>query len=224
MKKNGFLTFCCAMVPGCGQMYQGYMKRGLSLLLWFCAVIALASLTRIYIILLLLIAIWAYSFFDAFNIRSLSAEQRAAFADSYLPGGAWQNSETVRRWTGNGRMAKIAGWVCIGVGVLILMGNLWDMFIYRLWNAFPFVAEVVERLPALVIAALVILLGLRIMKSGGFLQGKAGGENAAAPPAPAPAPRYSEDDDPMFAAPQPFAPPAPGEATEPTPEGDEKDE
>ena len=33
MLKNGFLTFCCAFVPGAGQMYQGYMKRGLSLIL-----------------------------------------------------------------------------------------------------------------------------------------------------------------------------------------------
>ena len=32
MLKNGFLTFCCAFIPGAGQMYQGYMKRGLSLI------------------------------------------------------------------------------------------------------------------------------------------------------------------------------------------------
>ena len=32
MKKNGILTFLFAFVPGAGQMYQGYMKRGLSLI------------------------------------------------------------------------------------------------------------------------------------------------------------------------------------------------
>ena len=36
MLKNGFLTFCCAFIPGAGQMYQGYMKRGLSLILTAC--------------------------------------------------------------------------------------------------------------------------------------------------------------------------------------------
>ena len=25
MLKNGFLTFCCAFIPGAGQMYQGYI-------------------------------------------------------------------------------------------------------------------------------------------------------------------------------------------------------
>ena len=38
MLKNGFLTFCCAFIPGAGQMYQGYMKRGLSLILTACCI------------------------------------------------------------------------------------------------------------------------------------------------------------------------------------------
>ena len=29
MKKNGFLTFIFACIPGAGQMYYGYMQRGL---------------------------------------------------------------------------------------------------------------------------------------------------------------------------------------------------
>ena len=31
MKKNGFLTFIFACIPGAGQMYYGYMQRGLSI-------------------------------------------------------------------------------------------------------------------------------------------------------------------------------------------------
>ena len=31
MKKNGFLTFIFACIPGAGQMYHGYMQRGLSI-------------------------------------------------------------------------------------------------------------------------------------------------------------------------------------------------
>ena len=36
MMKNGILTFLFAFCPGAGQMYQGYMKRGLSLITMFC--------------------------------------------------------------------------------------------------------------------------------------------------------------------------------------------
>lgn len=37
--RNGFLLFISSCLSGCGQMYQGYMKRGLSLLLAFCLIL-----------------------------------------------------------------------------------------------------------------------------------------------------------------------------------------
>ena len=47
MKKNGILTFLFAFVPGAGQMYQGYMKRGLSLItLFFLCIMAGMLLER----------------------------------------------------------------------------------------------------------------------------------------------------------------------------------
>ena len=41
--KNGFLLFIASCLSGCGQMYQGYMKRGLSLLLAFCMVLFVST-------------------------------------------------------------------------------------------------------------------------------------------------------------------------------------
>ena len=49
MLKNGFLTFCCAFIPGAGQMYQGYMKRGLSLMLMCCVIGVLAMLLGLWL-------------------------------------------------------------------------------------------------------------------------------------------------------------------------------
>lgn len=45
MKKNGILTLLFACIPGAGQMYQGYMKRGLSLITMFCLFIIVGSAT-----------------------------------------------------------------------------------------------------------------------------------------------------------------------------------
>ena len=42
-RKHGLLLFIAACIPGCGEMYQGYMKRGVSILTAFCAVFALAA-------------------------------------------------------------------------------------------------------------------------------------------------------------------------------------
>ena len=44
MLKNGLLTLLFAFIPGAGQMYQGYMKRGLSLMLMCCVIGVLAML------------------------------------------------------------------------------------------------------------------------------------------------------------------------------------
>ena len=44
MRINGFFLFCCACVPGAGQMYLGYMKRGLSLITFFCLFIMAGTL------------------------------------------------------------------------------------------------------------------------------------------------------------------------------------
>ena len=35
MKKNSFLTFCFAFIPGAGEMYLGMMKKGLAVMLLF---------------------------------------------------------------------------------------------------------------------------------------------------------------------------------------------
>ena len=56
MLKNGFLTFCCAFIPGAGQMYQGYMKRGLSLILTACCIGMVGVLLAP--VLLLLVVLW----------------------------------------------------------------------------------------------------------------------------------------------------------------------
>lgn len=42
-KKSSFLTFCCALVPGAGQMYLGMMKRGASLMILFALFTAVSG-------------------------------------------------------------------------------------------------------------------------------------------------------------------------------------
>ena len=65
MKKNGFLTFIFACIPGAGQMYYGYMQRGLSIamMLMLCVMAA----TVIQPLLFLCLVIWMYSFFDTYD-------------------------------------------------------------------------------------------------------------------------------------------------------------
>ncbi len=69
MIKNGFLTFCFSFIPGAGQMYQGYMKRGLSQILAFVLLIALGA-ALFSPIAVFAAVVYMYSFFDSLNLRS----------------------------------------------------------------------------------------------------------------------------------------------------------
>ena len=81
--KNGILTFICAFCPGAGQMYQGYMKRGLSLITMFCLFIILGSTTGLDALVVGCIVVYMYSFFDTFNLRAQLGADNAP-ADDYL--------------------------------------------------------------------------------------------------------------------------------------------
>ena len=83
MKKNGILTLLFALIPGAGEMYQGYMKRGLSLITMFCLSTFLGAWTQIAIFYIGAPILYMYSFFDTFNLRAQIGLD-AAPADDYL--------------------------------------------------------------------------------------------------------------------------------------------
>ena len=74
--KNGILTFIFAFCPGAGQMYQGYMKRGLSLITMFCLFIMAGMMTGLDALVFGCIIVYMYSFFDTFNLRAQLAAEK----------------------------------------------------------------------------------------------------------------------------------------------------
>ena len=74
MRKSRILTFLFALWPGAGQMYLGYMKRGVSLMGIFCLLISITGFLNLSFLFFLLPVIWFYAFFDTLNLRSMSYE------------------------------------------------------------------------------------------------------------------------------------------------------
>ena len=66
MKKNAFLTFIFACIPGAGQMYYGYMKRGTSLLVYFCLFIMLGAIISPLVVGVAVV--YMFSFFDTYDL------------------------------------------------------------------------------------------------------------------------------------------------------------
>lgn len=165
MLKNGLLTLLFAFIPGAGQMYQGYMKRGLSLMLMCCVIGVLAMLFAP--IALFLMLVFMYSFFDTLNLRAQIALGNAP-ADDYLVHLDPKDKRLARLLLDS---HKLVGWLLIAFGALIayqnlIMNTLGDL-VYRWGHSSPVFRAlylVMDSLPDVVVCVVLIVCGVWLVK------------------------------------------------------------
>ena len=165
MLKNGLLTLLFAFIPGAGQMYQGYMKRGLSLMLMCCAICVLAVLFSPIAFFLMLV--FMYSFFDTLNLRAQIALGNAP-ADDYLVHLDPKDKRLARLLLDS---HKLVGWLLIAFGALIayqnlIMNTLGDL-VYRWGHSSPVFRAlylVMDSLPDVVVCVVLIVCGVWLVK------------------------------------------------------------
>ena len=133
MKKNGFLTFCFAFIPGAGQMYQGYMKRGLSMVAVCAAAVLVGSLLMPLTGFALAVCciVWMASFFDTFNLRSQLLAGDAP-ADDFL----FHLGQDVSFTRFFQARHKLFGWGLVAVGLYVLYDELVMDLLARLYWQF----------------------------------------------------------------------------------------
>ena len=107
-------------MPGAGEMYLGFMKMGVSLMLMCGLAIALMAMTEIMALSVIVVTIYIYSFFHANNLGRMDDQAFQEMEDCYLFGmdGFLSVRDSVK-----GRYKKIVG------GILVLFG------LAMLWNA-----------------------------------------------------------------------------------------
>lgn len=159
-KKSSFLTFCFAFLPGAGQMYMGFMKRGVSLMSSFFLFIFLSSWLQLGPLILAIPVIWFYSFFDTFNLRSSPDDEFYALEDNYLLVPDFVKSKV---WQGRYRM--IIALALIVAGCAILWNNLYDIFG---WIMPEYMRKLVYRFgyyfPQFLIGVGIIALGIYLIR------------------------------------------------------------
>lgn len=174
MKKNGILTFLFAFVPGAGQMYQGYMKRGLSLITLFFLCIMAGMLLLEQLVLTALI-VWMYSFFDTFNLRAQFIAGTAP-ADDYL---VHFNTKDARLTLFFRDSHKLVGWGLIALGAMvayqnIIMRVLGDVM-WR-WGqdnpVFRAIYLMLDALPQIVVCVALIVCGMWLVRGPKNKKGK----------------------------------------------------
>lgn len=161
-QKKGILVFICSLIPGAGELYMGFKKQGLSIMLLFWGCIAFAGVSGISFIVMFLPILWAYSFFNVHNLKSLSEEDFYSVEDTYVlhMDQFIDNTDHYIR-----KYKKLLAVLLIIFGVSILWNNLMGLILWILPDAIArFLSNVFYKLPSIIIALVIIAAGLHILK------------------------------------------------------------
>lgn len=164
-KKNGFWTFVFSFIPGCAEMYMGFMKMGLSLLAAFFGMCALSQWVGSAILSFAAVVIWFYSFFHARNLAALDNVQLEQLEDDYL----FHIPTDLNTKALGGTYRKWLAVLLIFFGTVILYKNiiyfvsdvLGDAFPYEVYRALIYVVG--DRVPQMVVAVVIIAIGVKLI-------------------------------------------------------------
>lgn len=157
MKKNGFLTFCFSFIPGAGQMYQNYMKRGLSIMCLAGVLLIFATMLETAIFVIPFLIVMAYSFFDTYNLRNAVGTEDEVKDDYILKGIDFDKIK------GN----KILGIGIILVGIYLLINNVLYGFVKETeieW-LINFIRAIRMYFPSIIVSAITIGIGTKMISS-----------------------------------------------------------
>lgn len=121
-KKNRFWLFIWSFIPGAGEMYMGFMKMGVSLMLGFAVLIMVTVITNFDVLAAFPAIMYAYCFFHANNLGTLSDEKFYAVRDRYLFGLESLSDMEKMQAELSQKYRKIAAAILIVIGVAML----WD--------------------------------------------------------------------------------------------------
>ena len=164
-KKNKFFTFMFSFIPGAVEMYMGLMKNGFSIMGCFAALFALYTVFPYIfqgVIISFIFLVWLFAFFHAWNVFSTSPEKLAVMKDRYI----WEEFDLEDKVKlPDGMVRKYMPFVLIICG-LSMMWSYVSRIAFRLipdelWDD---LYSLVNDLPEVVIAIILIVLGIRLIR------------------------------------------------------------
>lgn len=162
-RKGKFLTFCFSMLPGAGHMYLGFMKQGISLMLFFFTTLFLTDILNLGSLLFFLPIIWFYSFFDVMNKNSMLDEDFYRLRDDYMFNMDFSSLSGLVQ----GKFRKIVAYVLILIGISLLFSNF-RFFLGMIFSRLGIYFGFFDRIPQLILAGFIILVGIRLIQGKKF--------------------------------------------------------
>ena len=173
MKKNRFWVFILGLIPGCGLMCLGYMKKGLQYLLMFFATLYVTIVVESYILLgelgiffiLLLPIVWIYQMFDTMHTLT---HMRKHSIETPTDDGFFIPAKMITPIK-NRTIVKFAAIILIVIGASGILYSLLNNLHYVINE---YIAEIIINttrnylVPGIVSLALIII-GVKLLKGSG---------------------------------------------------------
>ena len=161
-KKSKFWSFWLSFVPGCVEMYMGFMKRGVSLFALSVGIIAVSSFLNIGEFMFLDLSVWVYAFFSARNLTHLEDSEIAILEDDYLF--HLDGMEVMKNKLAGGYRSLVAVLLILFGSVMLfrvlyrmLQGMIPEVISDLLWNVSYY-------LPQIVIGLGIVALGMWLIR------------------------------------------------------------
>lgn len=160
-QKRGFWLFIASLLPGAGELYMGFRKMGLSIMVLFWGCIACASLLGFNALIYLLPIIWFYSFFNVHNLKSLSEEEFHSLEDHFIP--------PVEEFEKNrGKFIKQYRNILAFLLIILGISGIWD--ILTSWirvlvpeSLYNYIDMFGYQLPTMAISIILIIVGIKLV-------------------------------------------------------------
>lgn len=163
-QRKGFWNFIFSWIPGLSEMYCGFLKMGISLLMVFfvgCALGGIIRTTNSGLLIFIPVLIWFYGFFHARNIAHMDPEAFGMLDDHFI----WDEF-----YGDNGRSAsrkKNIFFACLLIALgVVLIWSVVSNYMYTLIPAalWDKLSPLVSNFPQVCIAVLIIIVGIRMIR------------------------------------------------------------
>jgi TM2 domain-containing membrane protein YozV len=160
-RRSGFLFFIATLIPGAGEMYMGFMRQGLSLMIIFFLSIFFTTFSN-GLLSIALPVVWLYSFFHAHNLKGLSDEEFYAVEDNYI----FEKELGLKKGLKlDKKVRKVAGIFLIFMGLAFVYHRLLDLIMSFLPESYRYAFwDFANYLPQAIIAIALILIGIRLIR------------------------------------------------------------
>jgi len=187
MRKNRFLTFMFSIIPGCGHMYLGYMKRGVEFMAMFAASAYFAAMFINFYrgfemlgatFMVFLPIIWLYQMFDSTHTISQMKRLEIEFPEDdgfFIPGVSNITNLDALKIFKRPNVIKTIAIIIICVGAYMLFMNtsngLFQILLesvrnnYRKQEMYRETYNTIMRyIPPVIISILLIFGGIKLLK------------------------------------------------------------